>query len=222
MYRFALALLVVSTVYGEDQAALALSSKAQTDFDRVEIAAVPQVRDAAACEQSQAALLTISGLQDAPGIHYRKGYCALAGATLTHEPGGFTSAAAEFEKAIVTWPDRMLKAPKNSPPERIPSGLRALVWIARLEAETQGNACREISPAGAECSALRGAKNALALAIQSHACPAGVMTPAFCEAVLGAARDWLGWMALQQDDLFEAQKHLSASASPWRPWAARR
>ena len=80
--------------------------KAQSDFDRVQLAPTPSLRDTSACVQTQAALLTVALPEDLPLVHFRKGYCTLAGAALRHDKADFHAAAAEFDKAIETWPGR--------------------------------------------------------------------------------------------------------------------
>ncbi|MBZ5581349.1 MAG: hypothetical protein LAQ30_03940 [Acidobacteriia bacterium] len=208
MYFWILAVLAIFTLRAADEQELALALKAQTDFDHVELAAVPVLRDTAACVQSQAALLPLAAREEVPLVHYRKGYCSLVGATLTHNPGEFTAAAAEFDKAIETWPDRAPAAGKDKPAEPVSSGLRVLAWIARLEA-------------GAGKADLDRARNEMAAAIGKRACPVSLMPAAFCQAALDRGREWVGWIDLQQDDVYAAARDLSgASSSGWALWAA--
>jgi len=207
MYFWTLALLSVATLSAADDQ-LALTLKAQSDFDRVELAAVPQLRDTAACVQTQAALLSVAAREEAPLVHYRKGYCALVGATLTHNPADFRAAASEFDKAVETWPDRAQAGGKNKAPEPISSGLKALAWIARLEA-------------GADKEAMEGAWNGLGVAADAHACPMSAIPVALCEEALKTGRRWLGWIALQRGDLYDARKYFSGGeAESWERWVA--
>src|SRR5215469_15355730 len=99
-------LLAATALFAADEQQIALMLKAQSDFDRVQLAATPPLRDAATCIQTQAALLTVALPEDVPMVHFRKGYCTLANATITRDPADFKNAAAEFDKAIETWPAR--------------------------------------------------------------------------------------------------------------------
>ncbi|MBZ5728163.1 MAG: hypothetical protein LAP87_24655 [Acidobacteriia bacterium] len=193
-----------------DEQRLALALKAQTDLDRVELAAVPQLRDAVACVQSQASLLPIAMREELPLIHYHKGYCALLGATITHNSGEFRAAAEEFDKAVESWPARALVGARNGPQETVSSGLRMLAAIARMEASGD-DAARER------------ARQEITFATESPACFSSVMAPKFCEAVLATGRQWLGWMALGRDRLDEASRDFaSAPESGWPAWVAGR
>jgi Tfp pilus assembly protein PilF len=203
-----LAFLAVTSLHAADERQLALSLAAQADFNRVELAAVPQLRDTASCVQTQAALLPVASREELPLVHYRKGYCSLGGAVITRNPADFSAAAAELDRAVETWPDRVNATAKNKAPEPVSSGLRVLAVVARLQA-------------GAGNAGLEAAQNDLALAVEAHACPASVMSAAFCEEVLQTGRDWLGWIALQHDDLYAAAKNLSgAKTSGWSYWTA--
>jgi tetratricopeptide (TPR) repeat protein len=107
-----LTLLAAAAALASDQQQLALLLRAQTDFDRVMLPAVPQLRDTAACIQSEAALAPVAPPEEQAQVHFRKGYCTLAGAAITGEAAGFRAAAAEFDQA----------------------GVPVLAGIARLEA----------------------------------------------------------------------------------------
>src|SRR5438046_6267097 len=116
-------LLWSSALVAADQGQLALSLKAQSDFDRVALATQPQLSDTAQCMQSQAAYLSVSPPEESALLHYRMGYCALAAGAITHDNRDSLSAAAEFEKAIqnwASWPGSMNKAGKNQPPVPVP------------------------------------------------------------------------------------------------------
>jgi hypothetical protein len=162
----ALALFGLSAVLAADDAQVALALKAQTDFDRVQLPAIPTLRDAEACVQSQAGLLPVTAPEETAIVHYRKGYCTLAEATLTHEKSGYRAAADEFEKAIAAWPLRLGKAGKKAPPELVSSGLKALAAISRLHAGSGEVAPVEI----AEIQA----------ATQAAACSSNVMQTDVC------------------------------------------
>src|SRR6516164_5894765 len=55
-----------------DDQRVALTTKAQLDFDRVSLSVQPPLGDTATCAQSQAALLSISPPEDLAELHYRK------------------------------------------------------------------------------------------------------------------------------------------------------
>src|SRR5438132_13463948 len=96
----------VFTLFAADEQQLALALKAQSDFDRVQLPATPQLRDAQACVQSQAGLLAVTAPEDLALVHYRKGFCTLAAATNTNDKSAYLAAAAEFDKAVDSWPLR--------------------------------------------------------------------------------------------------------------------
>lgn len=92
-------LLGTLTLKAGDEQQLALQRRAEADFERVETTGSPQLADAEACTQSEAAWLAVALPAEAPRAHYRKGYCALAGAVITHNAAAFEAAASEFDKA---------------------------------------------------------------------------------------------------------------------------
>src|SRR5450759_1627409 len=91
----ALALLATSILLASDPRQLALALKAQ------------------------AAALAVSLPEERSLLFYRKGYCNFAGAAASEDPRQFLAAAAEFDKAIEVWPDRIRKSPKHAPPEPV-------------------------------------------------------------------------------------------------------
>ena len=93
------ALLASSTLWAADEQQLALERRAQADFDRVEMAATPSLSDTEACLQSQAAWLAVAPATGWARVHYRKGYCTLAGAAITRSPAAFQEAAGQFDWA---------------------------------------------------------------------------------------------------------------------------
>src|SRR3954454_14789180 len=91
-------------LHAADEQHLALATQAQLKYDRLELAAtVPDLRDTSACTQAQAALLPVALPEELAATHYRKGFCTLAGASITRNAAEFADAAAEFDKAIETW-----------------------------------------------------------------------------------------------------------------------
>jgi len=210
MARFGLsAWFGLSALFAGDDAQLALALKAQTEFDRVELPASPTLRDAEACVQSQAGLLPVTALVELALVHYRKGYCTLAGAALTQDKSGYRAAADEFEKAIASWPLRLAKAGKKVPPEPVSSGLKVLAAVSRLHAGSGDVAPAEIVEIEA--------------AVQSARCGATVMQADVCRQVLETGRLWLGWMALRAGNLEAAGAAFAGSpATGWPAWVAGR
>src|SRR5450759_2536717 len=95
----ALALLATSILLASDPRQLALALKAQ------------------------AAALAVSLPEERSLLFYRKGYCNFAGAAASEDPRQFLTTAAEFDKAVEVWPDRLRKNPKHAPPEPVPAAL---------------------------------------------------------------------------------------------------
>jgi len=94
-----IALLAAPALWAADEQQLALERRAQADFDRVETAAAPSLGDTEACLQSQAAWLAVAPAAGWARVHYRKGYCTLAGAAITRKPAAFQEAAGQFDWA---------------------------------------------------------------------------------------------------------------------------
>ena len=199
-----LVFLFIPALFAADEQQFALALRAQTDFDRASLAAIPQLPDTARCIQSEAALLSVARRSELSLAHYRKGFCTLAGATVTDGAAEFRDAAGEFDKAIELWPERALGNPKSSPPEPVSSGLRVLAAVARLKA-------------GADPASADKARKEIAAAVQLPVCASNIMSASYCQRLLQTGRDWLGWMAFQRNDLFEAAHDFSAI--PERPWA---
>ena len=201
---------IVPALFGADEQELALAIRAQSDFERVELPQAPQLQDTARCTQSQAALLSIAPRAEMALTHFRKGYCTLAGAAITGNAADFGEAASEFEKAIEAWPDRTTRNAKDSVLEPVSSGLRILATVARLKART--------GAAGWDR-----ARQEISAAIQPPACPSNIMPVNLCELLLQTGRQWLGWMALERDELYQAAKELSGMPeTAWSHWIAGR
>jgi tetratricopeptide (TPR) repeat protein len=207
MRVFLLTVFVLPTMFAADEVQLALHLKAQTDFDRVELAAVPELQHTLACIQSQAALLPVASRVDLPLVHFRKGYCTLMGATITHAAADFNAAAAEFDAAVAAWPARVEKPPKGVPVEPVSSALPVLASIAKL----QGG--------GDEAAAVA----AIQAAVSANACPASVMPASQCAGVLQIGKQWAGWVALRANRLSEAATDFADSpGTGWPSWVAGR
>lgn len=187
-----------------DDVQLALTLRAQTDFDRVILSGAPMLRDATACIQSEAALSPVAPPEDQPVVHFRKGYCTLAEAGITRDLSAWQGAAAEFDRALSAWPLRVAALMrKKLPMEPAPSAFRVLAEVARLEANDGAS------------------DGALASAMGTRSCPAGPISPALCEEVLGIGRQWLGWLALRSGDLGAAARDF-ADTPGWNSWVAGR
>lgn len=176
---------------------LQLVIKAQSDFDRVELAANPSIPDAIACVQSEAALLPVAPPAEISEVHYRKAYCTLVDAILTKSPKEFESAAREFDMAVESSPLRA----KIPPP--VSSGIRVLAEIARLKGGNAPDAKIEAK---------------LKAAIEQPLCPATEMPISFCQSLIDTGKLWLGWISLRNHRLDEAAR-IFAGAPGWADWA---
>jgi len=200
-------------LHAADEQQIALALRAQTDFDRVERVAGPELPDATRCEQSQAAWLTIAPPSDLTQAHFRKGYCALAAALITRQPEDFRAAATEFENALKTWPERTSRA-HNPAREPLPSGVQLLAPIARLEAATAA------APAAAPDPALlEQARREISSALDHPVCSGTFLPAVNCEGLLATGHLWLGWIDLEKDDLYQAAQDLSSLPdTAWAHW----
>uniref|UniRef100_Q01NG9 Uncharacterized protein n=1 Tax=Solibacter usitatus (strain Ellin6076) TaxID=234267 RepID=Q01NG9_SOLUE len=191
---------ITLTLSAADERQLALMLKAQTDFERVQLAAKPTLADIETCQQSEAAALAVTAPEDLALLHFRKGWCALAGAVAAGASSQFLAAAAEFDQARAAWPARLGKNAKNAPPEPVSSGLRAVAAIARMLA---GNDSR----------------TEMAEAVDRPVCNSNLMSQDFCQQMLGTGREWLGWIALREGRLDDAARLLTgATESGWSQW----
>jgi tetratricopeptide (TPR) repeat protein len=196
-----LTLLSATALFAADEARLALLLRAQTDFGRVISAPAPTLHDTNICIQTQAALIPVATAEEAPIFQFRKGYCTLAASAITKEPNGFLQAAFAFEQAIAAWPARSVFLIKKTPAEPLPSVLPVLASIARL-------------------SAGRGDAKPIADAMRTRVCNDALTTPQMCESILQAGREWLGWTALQRDDVDTAAREFPATSTAWTSWVA--
>jgi len=213
MRLLVLALLGTLALSAGDQQQLGLALRAQADFDRVQLAPVPRLEDASACQQSQAALLPVAAREEVSTLHYHKGWCELVAAALTRSAARFDDAAAEFQKAIDAWPARFAHA-KAGTVEPVASALPVLAAVARLNAG---------SGASISEATLDSAGGQIAAAETAEVCPASVMPAADCRRWLALGREWLGWMAIEREDLREAAADFAGFAgSGWPEWVAGR
>jgi tetratricopeptide (TPR) repeat protein len=201
MKAWALTLWVTFTLSAADERQLALLLKAQSDFERVQLSARPVLADAESCLQAEASAIPVSPPEELPLLHFRKGWCALAAAEVTGNRQRFVDATTEFDLAKEAWPVRLRKPPKNTPPEPVPGGLRALAAISRFQ--TGADAGPELTEA-----------------MSAPTCNSNLMPAELCRQVLDTGRLWLGWIALRDSKLDEASRLLSGSNdSGWSQYA---
>jgi tetratricopeptide (TPR) repeat protein len=196
-----LTFFAASALFAADEQQLALALKAQTDFDRVFLSAAPQLRDTNLCVQTQASMLPVAPAEELPLVHFRKGWCTLAGASITREAGAFQQAASEFDQAAAAWGGRNMALAKKRPAEPLPSMFPVLAAVARLNA-----GAAEVKD--------------LAPAVTAHACPVSAVPVERCEAVLQLGKEWLGWLDLKRDDLDAAAREFPQAATAWTNWVA--
>jgi tetratricopeptide (TPR) repeat protein len=202
MRYWAPTLVFLTLLHARDDEKLALSLKAQSDFERVNLAATPTLAATATCAQSEAAILSVSESEEQALLHYRKAVCLLAGATITRSRQDYTAAATEFELAIQAWPLRVRKPAKNARPEPVPTGLRVLTALSHLYAENATSA-----------------EPGLAAAVSEASCSPGIMPEETCREWVEVGREWLGRLALQNDKLDEAALDFAgARATGWLDW----
>jgi tetratricopeptide (TPR) repeat protein len=196
-----LTLFTATALFAADEQQLALALRAQTDFQRVVLSPVPQLRDTNVCIQSQAAMIPVAGPEDAPIYQFRKGYCTLAASTITQEVNGYLQAAWAFDQAIAAWPARNVALAKRRSAEPMPSVPPILASISRLKAG-QGDA------------------KPIADAVNTRVCNDAITTPQTCAALIQTGREWLGWSALQQNDFDTAAREIPTTSTAWSSWAA--
>jgi len=202
----ALTLVAVSGLFAADEAQLALTLKAQTEFERVELPSRPQLRDAITCVQSQAGRIPVAAPEELALAHFRKGYCTLAVANLTSDRKEYAAAADEFDKAIASWPLRQAKAGKKTSPEPVSSGLQILDTISHFLATGNDLSTSQIQAAE-----------------QAAACTSNVMQTDVCRQLLDIGRLWLGWSDLRTNNLVQAAWWFDdATITGWPAWVAGR
>ena len=192
--------LAATSLFAADEARLALELKAQTDFERVFLASAPTLHDTTSCIQTQASMAPVATPEDLPLVHFRKGYCTLAEATINGESSEFLQAASEFDKATEAWSARNAAFAKKRPPEPLPSVFPVMASISRYKAG-------------------KGDGKEIAAAMAAHNCPVNVIPAERCEAILTIGREWLGWSVLERDDIDGAAREFPAG-SVWTNWVA--
>lgn len=202
MYKWFLILGFASAAFGANDASLALALRAQSDFDRVELAPFPDVQDTSRCAQSEAQFLPLTPPQDVALVRFRKGYCEILNAAATGSRSGFVQAAGDFANAMVAWGARGT--------EPMPSGLAVLSVIARLEAQPDPAVLSDI-------------KAGLDQAIHKPACPANLMSARLCRELIDTGQLWRGWLALREEDLGAAARMFARFPGlGWNAWIAGR
>ena len=201
MHKWLLFLAVLAAARADD-AVLALTIRAQADFDRVEAEPFPGIQDVTRCSQTQAQLLPVARPAELPLVRFRKGYCELLEARMTRHRGDYQRAAQDFAQALAAWPARGV--------EPLSSGLQVLSAVARLEA-------------GADAAERDGIRAGLRDALSREACPAGVMSARFCQELVRTGRLWQGWMALGDGDSRAAEEIFREFPDlAWSAWMAGR
>jgi tetratricopeptide (TPR) repeat protein len=114
-------------------------ANAQAAFDRVVFNAAPPLADASACVQTQAAMLAVALPGEESDLHFRKGFCEMAVAAVTHAQPAFSDAAGEFDRsgaALMAWIARraghLSDPPVGSEPDSCPKSCEPFVPIAKL------------------------------------------------------------------------------------------
>ena len=137
--------LVWSTaLFGADERHLAQLRDAQAAFDRVALNPAPQLADASACVQAQAAMLSVALPAEESELHYRKGFCELAVAAVTRDSATFTDAATQLDQShafMLAWIARQAGdisspavwvQPDNCPASCQPFVPAASLWLGSL------------------------------------------------------------------------------------------
>ncbi|MEI9970762.1 MAG: hypothetical protein WDO73_01220 [Ignavibacteriota bacterium] len=114
-------------------------ASAQAAFDRVEHLTSPPLADASSCVQTQAAMLSVALPGEESELHYRKGFCELAVAAMTHAQPAFRDAAIELDHAgasMLAWLARRAgnlstEATWNGP-DSCPKSCEPLIPVAKL------------------------------------------------------------------------------------------
>lgn len=121
---------------------------AQAAFDKVQDARSPVLADASACVQTQAAMLSVALPGEESDLHYRKGFCQLAVASITRSAAAFSDAASELDRAganMLAWIARRAgklddqagwKLPDNCPHSCTPLISTANLWLGWMALES--------------------------------------------------------------------------------------
>jgi tetratricopeptide (TPR) repeat protein len=201
-------LLSGCVLFAADRSQTELDLRAQADFERVVWSIPPQIPDADRCIQSLVAATSVAGPSGLSSLYFREGFCRLAEATVTGRPADFQGAAAVLKKSVDWWPEAVGHLPKNYEVPPVPSGLRILTAVAKLQTQS-------------DSATVNQAKLDISASLENPACISSIMAANLCQAILGVGREWLGWAALGRDDLFEASRQFSDRPDRgWSLWTA--
>jgi len=193
-------------LFAADQQQTALELRAQGDFDLVVGSIPPQIQDSERCIQSQVAAIAVAAPPALSSLYFQEGFCRIAAAAVTQRPADFLEAAAALQKSMDAWPETVGRMPKNYGLPPVPSGLRALAAVARLQTQP-------------DTATVDQARQEIAASLETPACISVVMPETLCQSILGVGRQWLGWAALQRVDLVEASRQFSGRPeSAWSLW----
>jgi tetratricopeptide (TPR) repeat protein len=132
--------LAAHTAVAADKEHLAMLASAQAAFGRVASAGAPTLADASACVQTQAAVLSVALPPEETDLHFRKGFCQLVVASMTHAQAAFGDAAAELDQGdakMLAWIARRVGKLPDPPNEAAPEACatpscQAFVPVAKL------------------------------------------------------------------------------------------
>jgi tetratricopeptide (TPR) repeat protein len=188
--------LLASAALGADD--LTLLTRAVADYERVELSDRPNLKDAIACVQSQAALLPVTRPSEQYLVHFRKGVCEMVAGRLRNSRDEYRDAVTDFEQAFAKWPAR-----SRSGEVPVTAGLRVSLAMGKVHAAEEPN----WSQVSAELRSILAEPN----------CPGTLlMSSAACQEYVHSGRLWLGWALYRQGEFDAAAKALeSANTSPW-------
>ena len=170
---------------------LALVSRAVSDYERVNLAPRPELKDAIACVQSQAALLPITKPEQQYLVHFRKGLCELVAGRLRNSAKEYGDAVGDLQQTISKWP---AVSPTGS--ETVTAAVRVALTVARLHA------------AGEEPDFESLGRDLEAVTARPRCPGTQLMTISECERYVNLGRIWLGWIRFRQGRLAESEEIL--------------
>lgn len=175
---------------------LAVLSRAVSDYERVDLSSRPNLKDAIACIQSQAALLPASRPDQQYLAHFRKGVCELVAGRLRsgENTKELKDAVGDFQQAISKWP-----AVATGTTEVVTGALRTALTVARLHASGEQ---ADFESAATDFEAI----------LARPSCPGTLlMSMSACERYVDLGRLWLGWIRYRQGRLSDAERLLERS-----------
>ncbi len=149
--------------------------------------------------------MPVAPAHELPLVHFRKAYCTLAGATLTHSAQDYLAAAAEFDAAKAAW--LAIPVAKKERPLPVPVAIMVLAPVARLQT----------NPAGAALDSLR---PALTAATQNASCDSYVAPLEMCRQTVRLGELWRAHLAANSGDWTTAGAvFTNLHAAGWADWA---